>query len=251
MYRLTSFLLMSFVVGVTMLPVLVDGQIRSSTNYKIERDSVNIGGGLGTSTNYNVESTVGEIATGRSTSTNYLLDAGYQQLGEEEYISISSPSNINMDPINGLIGGVSTSSIAWTVTTNSGAGYTASVKASTSPALKSPLDVFVDYVPATSDPDYVWSIVASAAEFGYSVLGTDTAQRFKDNGVSCNISTGNVAERCWDGFSTSDETIAQRASSNDPSGTLTTLELRAEAGADRMLTADDYTATITVTAVAL
>lgn len=251
MYKISSFLAIFFIVGILIVPMLVDGQIRSSTNYKIERDTVNIGGGFGTSTNYSLESTVGEIATGRSTSTNYLLDAGYQQLGEEEYISISSPTDINMDPINGLIGGVSTSSVSWTVTTNSGAGYTASVKAGTAPALASPLDAFADYVPVTSDPDYVWSIVTSAAEFGYSVLGTDTVQRFKDDGVDCNAGTGNVAERCWDGFSTSNETIAQRASSNDPSGTLTTLELRAEAGADRLLTADDYTATITVTAVAL
>lgn len=180
------------------------------------------------------------------------LRAGYQQsLSTTEYISISSPTDITMDSINGLIGGVSTSSVSWTVTTNSNAGYSASVKAATSPALASPLDAFADYVPATSEPDYNWSVAASSAEFGYSVLGADTVQRFKDDGGACNVSTGNVAEKCWDGFSTSDETIAQRASANDPSGTLMTLELRAEAGADRMLTADDYTATLTVTAVAL
>ena len=45
-------------------------QVRSSTNYQLQSDSINIGGGLSSSTNFVQESTVGEVATGVGTSTN-------------------------------------------------------------------------------------------------------------------------------------------------------------------------------------
>ncbi len=250
MYKIFSVALTCFALFSLILPALVDGQVRTSTNYQIERDSINIGGGLGTSTNYALESSVGEVATGRSTSTSYMIDAGYQQ-PENTYITISSPTDVSMSAINGLIGGTSTSSVSWTVTTNNSAGYSVTTQASTAPALASPLDAFDDYVPIGSDPDFSWSIAASTAEFGYSVSGVHTVQRFKDDGAVCNTGSGNVAEKCWDGFSVTPETIAQSASANAPTGSVTTLELRAEAGADRLLTADDYSANITVTAVAL
>lgn len=58
---------------------LVSAQVMESSSYKIERDSINVGGGLGSSENFSGESTVGESATGRATSASYILDAGYQQ----------------------------------------------------------------------------------------------------------------------------------------------------------------------------
>ena len=53
--------------------------IASSTNYRLERDSINFSGTRSTSSNYLAEDTLGEVGTGRGTSTNYRVEAGYQQ----------------------------------------------------------------------------------------------------------------------------------------------------------------------------
>ncbi len=234
-----------------LIPVITIGQVRESSNYKIERDSINIGGGFGTSSNFQLQDTVGESGTGFSSSTSYINSAGYQQVIEETYISISSPADLNMSSINGLTGGVSTSSVAWTVTTNNNAGYSLGIKASTSPALLSPLDFFSDYTTSGAAPDFDFSIDSTTAEFGFSPSGSHILDRFKDDGAICDSGTGDSVNKCWDGFTTTTETIVQSAISNDPSGTVTTLNLRAESGSNKILTADDYSATITVTAIAL
>jgi len=47
-----------------------------STNYKIEKDSINFGGtDDGQSTNYNLDDTMGEVETGLSDSANYQMKA--------------------------------------------------------------------------------------------------------------------------------------------------------------------------------
>jgi hypothetical protein len=233
-----------------LIPLIVIGQVRESINFKIERDSINIGGGFGTSSNFQVQDTLGEAGSGFSSSTNYTTSAGYQQVNEETFIAISAPSDLNMDSINGLTGGVSTSSAAWTVTTNNNGGYELTVKAATSPALQASLDFFADYT-AGSDPDFNFSIDSTTAEFGFSPSGAHIVDRFRDNGSACNISTGDSLYKCWDGFSTSTKPVAQSLSANDPTGTVTTINFRAESGTDKILTADVYSATITMTAVAL
>jgi len=245
-----SFLIPTLIV-VLILPAIVVGQVRESTNYKIERDSLNVGGGLGESTNYKIQDTAGEVGTGISNSSNYQVRAGYQQSLEPSYISISSPSDINMNSINGLIGGYSTSSAQWTVTTNNNSGYSLSIKSSTNPSLKSSLDSFDDYTKNTSNPDYDFSISSDKAEFGFSPSGSHILTKFKDNGSVCNVNDVDTAFKCWDGLTTSDSNVAQSNSSNDPSGTITTIYFRAESGSDRILTAGDYSATITMTALAL
>lgn len=233
-----------------LIPIITIGQVRESNNYKIERDSINIGGGFGTSSNFQIQDTLGEQGPGFSTSTNYAVNAGFQQINEETFIAISVPSNINMSSINGLTGGVSTSSVSWTVTTNSSGGYELGINAGTNPALQSALDFFADYT-AGSNPDYDFSIDSTTAEFGFSPSGSDIIGRFRDDGSVCNVSTGDTPFKCWDGFTTTTETIAQSLSANDPLGTVTTINLRAESGSDKILTADDYSATITMTALAL
>jgi hypothetical protein len=64
-------------------------QVRSSSNYQLQSDSINIGGGFSSSTSYIQESTVGEVATGISDSSSYSLRAGYQQM-QEVYISMTT-----------------------------------------------------------------------------------------------------------------------------------------------------------------
>ncbi|MFA5020813.1 MAG: carboxypeptidase regulatory-like domain-containing protein [Patescibacteria group bacterium] len=58
-------------------PVLA--YVMSSTNYQIERDSINFAGGLSDSASYSGESTVGEAGTGIITSASFGLYGGYQQ----------------------------------------------------------------------------------------------------------------------------------------------------------------------------
>lgn len=223
----------------------------SSSNYQIQFDSVNVGGIFSTSTNYKLEDTTGEIATGVSTSTSYSIKAGYQQMNEVS-ISISSPSDVTLTPsIPGVTGGTANGSATWTVITDDPAGYQMTITSSTTPALKSGLNTFADYTLAGSDPDYTFSVAAADSEFAFTPEGTDILARYKDNGSACNTGSGDTADKCWDPLSTSATTIAQSLSSNHPTGTQTTVKLRAESGSSHLQVDGSYTATVSVTVVSL
>ena len=226
-------------------------QVRQSTNYRIESDSVNFGGGLSSSTNYALESTGGEIGTGNSSSTNYALRAGYQQM-VTRFISLSTPSSVTMSPaIPGITGGTSDGSTTVTVITDSSAGYSLSINAGVSPAMVKGSDSISDYVVASS-PDYTFTTATDDSHFGYSPSGVDVVQRFKDDGVSaCNTGGSETTLACWDGLSTSAVTIARRTSANTPSGSTTTVYFRVGIGSGVNQVAGIYTATTTLTAVSL
>lgn len=224
--------------------------VMTSSNYTIESDSVNFGGGLSTSTNYSQESTFGEIATGPSQSSNYQIRAGYQQM-KSVYLSIST-SPVALSPsIPSISGGTANGSTIVTVTTDNPAGYELYIKASSSPALKSGVNSFADYTPAGANPDFTFSVAVSASEFAFTPEGTDIAQEYKDNGSSCNIGALDTTDACWNALSTTNELVAQKTSGNHPSGTGTTLKFRAESGTSNTQATGTYTATTTVTAVAL
>jgi len=259
-------LTLRMVVYICLVSLLIIGNypalayVMESSHYRIQSDSLNIGGSLGTSDNYIIEDTVGEIATGPSESSSYELKAGYQQM-QEVYLSISSPANVEMTgSIQSLAGGVATGEMSWTVITDNPAGYNLSVKSdSTSPAMQgqSHGDTFTDYTPANAGtPDYSWSVADSTAEFGFSPEGSHIIQKFKDNGVTCNTGNSNTSDKCWYGFSTSNEATANSYSSNHPSGTATTVKVKAQLynsdgvpnNDTGMLIGDTYQATITATA---
>lgn len=225
--------------------------VMSSPNYKIQEDSINIGGERQTSDHYIMEDTIGEVATGESTSTLYKLKAGYQQM-QEVYLAISEAADVTMSPSIPSTGGTGNGSTSWTVTTDNVAGYSLSIKAGSSPALKSGSAYFSNYIPAVSGtPDYSWSIDATTSEFGFSPEGTNTAQKFLDNGSNtCNTGSTNSTDTCWYNLSTSDENIVSSLTANHPSGTATTVKFRAESGTSHTQTAGTYTATVTATAVA-
>lgn len=228
---------------------LAHAYVAAGTNYRLQFDSINFGGGLSSSANYTQESTFGEVSSGELTGTTYNIKAGYQQMAASS-ISITSPSDIALGSISGSAETANGSAL-WTVTTDSTGGYTLAIKASTNPALQSSGGNFTDYTPSTSAPDYTWSVSSADAVFGYTVDGTDTATRFLDNGTSCNASGGGVtSSTCWDGFSTSNVTIASATSANSPSGTDTTVSVKAETGSSANQAAGSYTATLTVTALA-
>ena len=229
---------------------LASAQTMQSTNYRIQSDSINMGGGLSSSTNYTLESTAGEIATGESGSASYNLKAGYQQM-VNTFISITAPSDVIMSPsIPGITGGTANGSTTVTVTTDSAAGYQLTIAASQSPAMQKGADSIADYVPG-GNPDFIFAIGATDSHFGYSPSGIDVATRFKDNGVICG---GGIQENdlaCWDGLDTVDEAISVRTSANTPNGSTTTVNFRVGIGGSVVQTSGTYTATTTLTAVSL
>ena len=226
-------------------------QTMTSGTYKIQSDSLNFGGNRSTSTTYSIEDTAGEIATGESQSSLFKMKAGYQQM-QETILSVTAAADVTMSPaIGGITGGTANGSTSFTVTTDNPAGYTVTIKASSSPALSSALDSFADYSAPASNPDYSFSVSSSASAFAFSPEGTDIAASFKDNGATCNTGSGNTADACWAGLSTSPQTIVNRTSANHTSGTLTTLKFRAQSGSAHVQVAGTYVATTTITLLPL
>ncbi|MEK7208778.1 MAG: hypothetical protein AAB677_00785 [Patescibacteria group bacterium] len=223
--------------------------VASSTNYKIQVDSLNFAGQLSSSANYQAADTLGEAATGELAGTTYRLKAGYQNMLISS-ISISAPTDLSLTTISNSTGGQSSGSVAWTVTTDNAAGYTLAIKADTSPALAATGGNFNNYTPAGSVPDYAWSIDNSVAEFGFSPEGTEIASRYLDDSLACGVGSSETADRCWDALSTANRTIASRATNNTPLGTVTTVKFRAEIGTAASVNAGDYNATVTATALA-
>ena len=232
---------------------LLFAQVMSSSNYKVQSDSVNFGGILSNSTNYKVEDTFGEIATGESSSENFKIKAGYQQM-QEVYLAMTAASDVTMSPsLGGVTGGTSNGSTATTVTTDSPAGYQLSIKASSTPAMQanSQGTSISDYTPAGANPDFTFSVAAADGEFGFTPEGTDIHSKYKDDGASCNTGSGSTADACWNALSTTNETIASRSSANQPSGITTTIKFRITLGSSHFQVEDTYTATSTLTAVSL
>ncbi len=241
-------------VGLALLSIpiifaqIANGQVMSSSNYRIESDSLNFGGARSASGSYTIEDTLGEVSSGISSSTNYAMLAGYQQM-QQVGLTVVPPSPVTLSPsIGGLTGGTSNGSTTFTVTTDDNAGYSVTIQASTSPALAFGAYSFADYAPSSANPDYTFVNAATSSSFAFSPKGSDTPARFLDNGSSaCGTGSGNTTGACWDGLSTSAKTVASRASANHPSGTVTTLHFRAASGSSHVQIAGNYVATTTIT----
>jgi len=221
--------------------------VASSTNYRLQSDSVNVGGILSTSTNYKIEDTLGETATGESTSTSYKLRAGYQQMqGTSISISISSAPDIVMDPLT-ISQDTSVGSVTWSVATDNAPGYILSVKAASSPALSdsSTGESFADYTETSPGVKEQWS-VNNAYEFGFSAFGSDVSGYGNDTDCVAgpDIPSGSLL---WSGFSTSNIEMAS-SSLPTPSGTDSTLCVAAEQKGV-FAPSGNYLTVITVTAV--
>lgn len=227
--------------------------VMQSTNWQIESDSINIGGTEdGASASYRMRDTAGEIATGSSLSASYRLDAGYRQM-QEVYLALTSAADVSLSPsIGGITGGTSDGNASVTATTDSAGGYELSIVASSSPALVHDEGgaSIADYAPGVV-PSYTFSYAAHEAVFAYSPEGVDIATRFKNSGSTCGSGSSDDVDKCWDGLSTSETIIASRTSSNHPSGTATTIKFKVGIGTGVNQTPGTYTATTTLTLVAL
>jgi hypothetical protein len=233
------------------IPLSVYAVGMSSGSYVIQADSLNVGGGNSVSSSYNQENTFGEVGTGFSNSANYQMSAGYQQMNTV-FISISSAHDIDLGPMSGITANNIASSTYWIVTTDDPAGYSLAVHASTYPAMRAATGggFFSDYKPAGSAPDFSFTVNSGTSTFGYAPSGADITARYKNNGSTCN--TGSVTTgSCWDGFSLSDQVVAQSSSANTPIGATTTINFQAGNGPSHIVDAGNYSSTITVTALAL
>lgn len=240
--------LILLLVALVSLPLAL-AQVSSSTNYRLQTDSINFGGGLSTSTSYVQESTFGELGTGTSSSPTYQLRAGYQQM-QEVYLSISQPADVDMSPdIGGLTGGVSNGSTTFTVITDSPAGYAVTIESPNNPAMQSASSSIPDHITIVT---YDFTIPALSAAFGYSVFSADAVDDFiNDGGSSCGTGFFNDAQQCWRGLETTPFTIVEGTGSNHPLGTETTLYFRVGVEAGAGVATGLYTATTTLTALPL
>lgn len=250
---LTPSLRISAVVTLLLLVAVQVGlaQVATSTNYQLQSDSINFGGGYSSSTNYQQESTFGEIATGNSTSTNYSLYAGYQQM-QEVFLSMTAPANVELEPnLSGLTGGTSNGSTTVTVTTDSPAGYTLTLESQTDPAMQSGIYSIDDYDEGV-DADYSFLVTAGIAHLGFSPSGVDITQAFRDNNSgTCGVGSYDNNLACWAGLTTLGTVIAEGADSNHPNGATTTISFRVGIGSGAGVVTGVYTATTTLTALPL
>lgn len=206
--------------------------VASSSHYRIQADSINFGGGISSSSDYSVKDTLGESGIGIGTGGANDVRAGYRHMLESG-ISVSAPASIAMSPdIVGKAGGGGTRTANGSgiikVITDDPAGYLMYVKAATTPALASGENSFADYVEAAT-----WEVSSANSSFGFNVSGL--------HAVSAN----------WFGFSTLNKKIAESNNSNQPTGTDTTLNVRATIGADKKQAAGNYVANLTVTVLPL
>lgn len=232
--------------------------VSTSTNYRLESDSLNVGGVLSTSTNYRLKDTTGEVGTGASTGTLYNLWAGYQQM-QETHLSISEPTGIVMTALT-LTQDTSVGSTTWTIITDNAAGYSATVYATVSGACadrdgQGATDASCAVATGDSFADisiskHLWS-VSNEYAFGWSAFGDDVAGHGTD--TDCMAATYNTPSGTllWQGFNASTAyQIASSTSRTDPSGTATTMCVATEQ--DTVFApSGTYYATTTITAVTL
>jgi hypothetical protein len=198
-----------------------------------------------------MEDTVGELATGQGTSTGYTLQAGYQQMNEK-YLSLSGvPDLVMSTSLPGLTGGISTGSVAFHVSTDSSSGYSVTISAQNAPAMQSGAFTISDYTPAGSVPDFLFTTAASDAHFAFTPEGVDVSLRFQDSGGVCGVAAGDTVDSCWDGLGTTSAEIVRSSAANHPLGATTTIKFAVGIGGSTAVPAGVYTATTTITALAL
>ena len=174
---------------------------------------------------------------------------------------LTAASNIVLSPsIGGTTGGAATGTTFVRVYTNNSTGYTMTIAASgTVQAMRaeaSTTNYINNYAPAGGIPDFGFSTTGSFARFGFTVSASNTpdlAQKFLDNGATCNTGALDSAggASCWTfASSTPTSTIVTAAASAASSGSTSTIFMHTfvPPNPNPALPADIYTATTTLTA---
>lgn len=255
MIRFTFLIFVSVIVNsflLTLMSQTVRAQVMQSSNYQVQSDSINFGGGLSSSTNYSQESSFGEVSTGESSSDSFNLYGGYQKM-DDVFLSVTSvASSTSVAPVSNVVGGEASVSSDFLIVSNSSAGYQLTIKSENTPAMQSASSTIPDYVTAGADPDYNFNVGVSSAYFGFSPNGPDVVQRFRDNGVDkCNAGANITVGRCWAGLSTTPTVIASSNRSNSPNGANTTIDFKVGIGSARQQAMGNYYATTTITLLSL
>ncbi len=251
-------LLINFIASLFFTPLVlyysngVYAQVMSGGSFRIESDSINVGGVFSQSDLYSLEDTFGEVATGYSDSDSFQLRAGYQQM-QAVSISMTQPNNVVMSPsILGLTGGESNGSTNFVVVTDNPAGYELLISASSNPAMQNENNETIEDYQPSSGTDYLFVTDSITSHFGFSVESSDANSRFWNNGDdTCGILVTNTAQVCWDGLSTTPVAIVSTSTANHPTGTETTIHFRVGVGDAVGQPAGSYFATTTLTAVPL
>lgn len=190
-------------------------------------------------------------------STSAVTDDVVVNLTVTSGISITSPADVTMSPLS-VTTNTSTGHAIWNVKTNDTDGYTLAVKASASPAMVSGGDSFADYTEAVAGTPDAWSVNASTYEFGFSALGSDVVNVNTDEYAATGVTTCDDGAASttinttlkWEGFTTSDETIATDSDPTPTAGVDTRICFAAEQNTV-YAPSGAYSATITATATAL
>lgn len=216
----------SFVILLSIL-CLVTGTaayayVANSTNFSIENDVVSFGGGLSTSTSFSMEDSISDRQLGISTGVGYTINAGPLPMAES-MISVSDPGILHLiGEITASIGGVADGSVAVTVVTNNPGGY--QLRLSGTP-LSSSSDSFGSF-----NGPAEWAVPDGSSAFGFS---TSTNNSWNSIGLAAKI-------------------VDVRNTNNQPLGTLTTINFRAESrNLSSPKTVGVYNSSITLTALPL
>lgn len=240
-----------------------EAAVMESESYKLQFDSVNIGGERQTSESYIMEDTIGEIGTGEMESANYYLKAGYQQMNET-YLSLSDAANVTMSGIT-RTNATSTGGTTWSVITDNPAGYKLEVAASATSS--TPCDYylcdmeagnsFTDYFEASGTTPEVWNTSGSRYEFGLSAYGDDVSDSVWGSGDNCGSGTDLPQDLYYRGFNDVSDSgpdnvqIATRSSRTETAGVVTNFCLGAVQTGGAYAPTGTYTATTTATLTAL
>ena len=154
--------------------------------------------------------------------------------------------------INAISGGSATGNFSCTVTTPDTKGYSLKVKENHTlyNGSAGANREFTDYATGTPLAYDFGTIGAGNEVFGFSLDSTTVSpiQQYQNNGGSpCNVAGSATTNHCWNGFTSSDQEISNKAAAVG-SGELTKVNLRAEAGGTNALLPGTYSNTVTATA---
>jgi hypothetical protein len=166
-------------------------------------------------------------------------------------ISITSPSDTTMSATLGVAQHSATATTTWNVKTNSAAGYTLAVRATSTPAMTATAGGYTIADYQVGAPN-TWNATTGNAYFGYSAFGTDISTGTWGSGSVCYGASQNATSTTlkYKGLTTSDVTVATRSSTTTPTGNDSTFCYAVEQN-NFYIPSATYQATVIATATTL